>query len=79
MICDSEGEVISTSFDKLEKVLEPIHTELTAYLQALQRATVSRVILEADALTVVQAVVYADTDRSFGEWPGVGAEGLTAF
>lgn len=57
--CDSEGEVISTCFGKMEKVLEPIHAELIACLQALQRATdlgLQWVILETDTSMVVQAV-----------------------
>lgn len=67
MIRDSKGEVVSTVFGKLEKVLEPFHAELIACLQALQQASdlgLQRVILETNASMVVQSVMSAETDRS---------------
>ena len=73
VIRDSEGEIISTAFGKLEKVFEPFHAELIACLQALQRAPeleLQRVILETDALMVVQSVMSVETDRSSASWCG---------
>jgi hypothetical protein len=63
----SNGEVISTGFGKADKVLEPIHTELIACLQALQRGVyirLQRVILETNATMVVQVAFSSDIDRS---------------
>lgn len=48
-------------------MLEPFHAEIIACLQAVQRATdlgLQKVILETDALMVVQAALSSTDDRS---------------
>jgi ribonuclease HI len=67
VIRSSEGEVIFTGFGNLKRVLEPFHAEIIACLQAVQRAAdlgLQKVILETDALMVVQAALSSIDDRS---------------
>jgi hypothetical protein len=63
---DHEGNVISSGFGKLAKVLEPAHTEIIACLQAVQSAAdlgIQNIILESDAAAVVNAVLSMEIDR----------------
>lgn len=63
--CD--GVVICSGYGRLGKVLEAYHAEIVACLQALQRATelgVQNVVLETDAMAVVEAVNSQAPDRS---------------
>jgi hypothetical protein len=63
--CD--GAIICTGYGKLDKVLEASHAEIVACLQALQRATemgIQNVVLETDAMTVVEAIKAQVPDRS---------------
>jgi hypothetical protein len=66
----SEGEVISTGFGNLKRVLlcwNPSTRRSLSCLQAVQRATdlgLQKVILETDALMVVQAALSSTDDRS---------------
>jgi hypothetical protein len=43
VIRDSEGAVIGSGYGKLHKVLEPLHGELVACLQAVQKAVEMRI------------------------------------
>jgi ribonuclease HI len=63
----ADGTVVCSGYGKLGKVLEAAHTEIIACLQALQRAAmlgIQKVVLETDALMVVQAVNAPVLDRS---------------
>jgi ribonuclease HI len=63
--CD--GAVICTGYGRLDNVLEASHAEIVACLQALQRANemgIQNVVLETDAMTVVEAIKAQVLDRS---------------
>jgi hypothetical protein len=61
----SEGVVIGVGYGRLQKVLEPLHAELVACLQAVQRAVelgVQKIILATDAAAVIQALCTQGVD-----------------
>lgn len=67
MMRGCDGVVICSGYGRLGKVLEAYHAEIVACLQALQRATelgVQNVVLETDAMAVVEAVNSQAPDRS---------------
>jgi ribonuclease HI len=64
---DEYGAVISSGYGKLVGVLEPLHAELIACVQAVQRAAelgIQKIVLVTDAISVVQAVTSTIADRS---------------
>jgi ribonuclease HI len=64
---DGHGSIICSGYGKLGKALEAVHTEIIACLQALQRAAmlgIQKVVLETDAVHVVQAINQPGLDRS---------------
>lgn len=80
VIRGGDSVVICSGYGRLGKVLEASHAEIIACLQALQRVTelgIQKVVLETDAMMVVQAANSPEFDRCslLGEWSAVGAEG----
>jgi hypothetical protein len=64
---DHDGCILSSGYGRLENVLEPVHAEVIACLQATQMAVelgIQNIILETDAAAVVQALMATETDRS---------------
>jgi ribonuclease HI len=66
---DHEGNVISSGFGRLAKVLEPAYAEIIGCLQAVQRAAdldiqIQNIILESDAAVVINVVLPMEMDRS---------------
>jgi ribonuclease HI len=59
VIQNDDGVLISSGHGRLGKVLEPMHAEVVACLQAVQRAAelgIQIIVLETDATVVVLAV-----------------------
>jgi hypothetical protein len=59
--------VIASGYGRLENVLEPVHAEIIACLQAVQRAAeigIQKIVLQTDAMAVVEATFSRGVDRS---------------
>lgn len=67
IIRDEDGDVVSASCGRLDHVLEPLQAELVACLQGVQAALdlgIGRLVIETDALMVVQACTSTAYDMS---------------
>lgn len=65
VVPDDDGTVIASGYGRLENVLEPVHAEIIACLQAgAAEIGIQKIVLETDAMAVVEATFSRGVDSS---------------